>query len=98
MRAGSAVSSQAWCAPFGLGKRFHQFVEVDFPKVQPRSATVACLLDLIKVHEQNRPTLGNVDITHHATEVCLAVAESHMRGGRRIKLPMANRDLYVHHF
>src|SRR5947208_2672407 len=56
-----------------VGKKFNTFAPVEFPKVEPRSATVNCLQDLIDAHEQHRPTLGNVEITHHATEICLAV-------------------------
>jgi predicted dehydrogenase len=81
-----------------LGKKFHTFLAAAYPKVKPRSATVNCLQDLIDAHEQHRPTLGNIDITHHATEVCLAIAESHRLGGKRVKLPLENRDLYIYHF
>ena len=62
-----------------------------------RSATVACLEDLVEAHETGRPPLNNIDIAHHATEVCLAVAESHRQGGRWIELPLADRELYVFH-
>jgi hypothetical protein len=55
-----------------------------------------CLEDLVGAFEEKRPTLGNVQICHHLTEVCLAIAESH-RQGRRITLPLENRDLYVFH-
>ena len=62
-----------------------------------RSATVACLEDLVEAHETERPSLNHIGIAHHATEICLAVAESHRQGGRWIELPLANRDLYVFH-
>lgn len=83
-----------------LGKKFHTFAPVELPRVPPRSATVACLQDLIDAHEQKRPTLNNVDIAHHATEVCMAIAESHRQGGKRLTLPLPPeaRDLYVYHF
>jgi predicted dehydrogenase len=61
------------------------------------SATVACLEDLVEAHETGRPSLNNVAVAHHATEICLAVAESHRQGGRWIDLPLADRDLYVFH-
>lgn len=80
-----------------VGTKFHTFLPADYPAVEPRSATVDCLRDLIEAHERHRPTLGNVEVTHHATEVCLAVAESH-RLGKRVPLPLTNRDLYVYHF
>lgn len=62
-----------------------------------RSATVACLEDLVEAHETGRPTLNNIEIAHHSTEICLAVAESHRQGGKWIDLPLENRDLYVWH-
>jgi len=61
------------------------------------SATVACLEDLVEAHEQGRPTLNNIDTAHHATEICLAVAESHRLGGRWVDMPLQNRELYVLH-
>jgi predicted dehydrogenase len=62
-----------------------------------RSATVACLEDLLDAHETGRPSLNNIAVAHHSTEICLAVAESHRQGGRWIDLPLPNRDLYVFH-
>jgi predicted dehydrogenase len=61
------------------------------------SATVACLEDLVDAHEQGRAPLGNVEISHHATEICFAVAESHRRGGGWVELPLRERGLFVHH-
>jgi predicted dehydrogenase len=81
-----------------LSNRFYAFLPAEFPKAQPRSATVACLVDLIHAREEGRPTLGAVEVAHHATEVCLCVAESHRQGGRRMMLPLQNRELYIHHF
>ena len=67
------------------------------PTVKPRSSVVYLLEDLVKARESGRPTLGNVDVTHHTMETCLAVAESHMKGGAWVELPLENRDLYVFH-
>jgi predicted dehydrogenase len=69
-------------------------VPVDVPT---GSMTLACLEDLVDAHEQGRPPLGNVEISHHGTEICFAVAESHASGGAWVDLPLANRDLYIHH-
>ena len=65
-------------------------------KVTEHSATQFCLEDLVLAHEEGRPTLGPIEIAHHLTEVCLALAESH-RLGRRISLPLENRSLYIFH-
>jgi predicted dehydrogenase len=73
------------------------FRDATYPPYETRSATVVCLEDIVKAYEENRPTLGNVEVTHRATELCLAVAESHRQDGLRVKLPLENRDLYVWH-
>lgn len=69
---------------------------VPLPPVPATSATQFCLEDLVDAYETGRPSLGNIEVTHHLTEACIAVAESH-RQGRRITLPLENRDLYIYH-
>jgi len=81
--------------PTALG-RHTVFRPAPYPEPEARSATAACLADLVAAHEEGRPTLGHVEVTHHCTEICLAVAESH-RVGRRVTLPLENRGLYVWH-
>ena len=61
-----------------------------------RSPTICCLEDLVEAYEAERPTLEGVVVSHHLTEACLAVAESH-RLGQRVTLPIENRSLYVFH-
>ena len=72
------------------------FVEMPAPSVDAHSTTRFCLEDLLDAHETGRPTLGNIQLTHHLTEACLAVAESH-RQQKRITLPLENRSLYLFH-
>lgn len=67
------------------------------PAVAPRSTVVSCLEDLVHAHESGRTTRGHIDVTHHVTEACLAVAESHRRGGTWVALPGIDRQLYVFH-
>ena len=76
------------------GKRI-VFRDAPYPPYKARSATVVCLEDIVKAVEENRPTLGDVEITHRATELCLAVAESHRQGGVRVKLPLENHVWHV---
>jgi predicted dehydrogenase len=71
--------------------------DAEYVPPEPYSATRWCLEDLVNAHEEGRETLGNVDVSHHATEICLAVAESHQRGGGWVELPLENRSLYVWH-
>jgi hypothetical protein len=70
--------------------------DVAVPQPETHSTTQFCLEDLVAAYEERRPTLGNIEVTHHLTEVCLALAESHRRN-ERITLPLENRSLYVFH-
>jgi predicted dehydrogenase len=79
------------------GESGRLWTDVDLAPVTPRSTVVCCLEDLVDCFETCRPTRGHVDVTHHVTEACLAVAESHQRGGEWVELPLQNRDLYVFH-
>ena len=81
---------------FKLSEKRSIFREAPLPDWEVRSATVICLEDLINAKEEGRATLGNVEVTHRATELCLAVAESHIQG-KRLNLPLENRDLYIWH-
>jgi predicted dehydrogenase len=74
--------------------RTFETVEVSSPA--PHSSTKLCLEDLVDAHEQGRPSLGNIQVTHHLTAACLAIAESH-RQGRRLSPAEVDRDLYVFH-
>jgi len=82
--------------PFKLSDKRSILRKAELPDREVRSATVACLEDLINALEEGRPTLGNVEVTHRVTEICLAVAESHIQG-RRVELPLSNRELYIWH-
>jgi len=73
------------------------WVHADLPPVEPASTVVCCLEDLVGAHESGEPSRGHVDITHHTTEACLAVAESHRNGGDWVALPGVDRQLYVFH-
>lgn len=80
----------------GTPEKRYSFTEAPVEVPPAHSTTQACLEDLVGAYEEKRPTLGNVQICHHLTEVCLAIGESH-RQGRRISLPLENRDLYIFH-
>lgn len=71
--------------------------EVEMPPVEPASTVVCCLEDLVHAHESGEAPRGHIDVTHHVTEACLAVAESHRRGGGWMQLPGVDRDLYIFH-
>lgn len=79
------------------GRRRARWEESTGPDWTPRSAVVNCMEDLVDAHETGRPALADSKQSHHMTEACIAVAESHRQGGSWVSLPMANRDLYVFH-
>ena len=84
------------CCARSKAERRRVAIEVPVEQTPEHSPTQYCLEDLILAQEEGRPTLGHVEIAHHLTEVCLALAESH-RQGRRISLPLENRSLYILH-
>ncbi len=71
--------------------------EAPFEFVTPKSTVVSCLEDLVYAYETGEQSLGHVEIAHHITEACIAVAESHRHGGAWVDLPLASRDLYIWH-
>ena len=78
------------------GKRnLWEETSIDF--VTPKSTVVSCLEDLVESYEAGNPSRGHIDVTHHITEACIAVAESHKQGGAWIDLPLNGRDLYIWH-
>ena len=87
----------SWRQPEEPPKKWSRFVQEPLDIQTAVSATVACLEDLVEAYETGRPSLNNIDIAHHATEICFAVAESHRQGGQWIDMPLENRELYVFH-
>ncbi len=64
---------------------------------EARSPVVACLEDLIDAYESGRPTRSPVDLSARIVDACVAVADSHRRGGAWVDLPLDARDLYIFH-
>lgn len=79
-----------------VDERGRAFETVPLSAPAAHSSTQFCLEDLLDAHEQQRPSLGNIQITHHLTVAVLAVAESH-RQRRRVTLPDVDHDLYIFH-
>jgi len=78
--------------------RFQPFMETMLPPpMLPKSATVTMLEDLVAAHEEGRPTTGDIDQTHHCTEILFAIAECHDLAAHRVTLPVKDRSRYVFH-
>ena len=95
--AGNNGIDWSWKKPVQDADKWTAFREVPYPQVGYRSATLNCLEDLVEAYETGRKSLNHVEQAHHSTEICLAVAESHRQGNKRVKLPLENRELYVWH-
>jgi predicted dehydrogenase len=74
-----------------------EWLDAPLADVPQANNTVICLEDLVDAHEQGRPAHGDIEVTHHVTEACIGVAESHRQGGKWIELPVGNRDMYIFH-
>lgn len=59
------------------------------------SPTMCTIRDIIRQLETGEPTKGNIDITMQSVEAQFGLAHSHLQGGARIALPVADRSLYV---
>lgn len=81
----------------GPGNKSASWESVPVPQVPDKSFVLSCLEDLVGAYEEGRPSIGNIEVTHHITEACLAVAESHKRGGSWVSLPLEDRDTYIFH-
>jgi predicted dehydrogenase len=59
------------------------------------SATVATIRSLIHEMETGERTTGNIDVTMQSVEVQFGLVESHLQGGARVTLPIADRSVYI---
>ena len=71
----------AWRRPEQPPKKWPRLVPAPLDLPLTRSATVACLEDLVEAHETGRATLNPIGVAHHATEICLIFPS-----GKRIHL------------
>ena len=70
---------------------------VDERTIKPTgdSPTVGTIRNIIRQLETGERTAGNIDITMQSVEAQFGVAHSHLQGGARIELPVADRSLYI---
>lgn len=59
------------------------------------SPTMRTIRDLIRELETGERTAGNIDMTMQSVEVQFGLAHSHLRGGARVTLPVADRTLLI---
>lgn len=59
------------------------------------SPTVRIIREIVRQIETGERTSGNIDVTMQTVEVQFAVAHSHLNGGARVSVPVADRSLYI---
>jgi predicted dehydrogenase len=59
------------------------------------SPTVSTIRNIIRELETGERTDGNIDVTMQAVETQFGIAHSHLEGGARVALPVADRSLYI---
>ena len=59
------------------------------------SPTVNTIRDIVKEMETGERTRGNIDVTMQVVEAEFGIAYSHLEGGARVSLPVADRSLYI---
>lgn len=59
------------------------------------SPTICAIRDIVHELETGERTKGNLDITMQSVEAQFGLAHSHLQGGKRVTLPVADRTLYI---
>jgi len=78
-----------------LANKFGQFEEVAQPPVPITSGTLKGIEDLVAALDGGGDTQGNLELACRSQELILAMVASHRQGGRRVELPLAERDLSI---
>ena len=65
--------------------------------IQPvgESPTVNTIRNIVRELETGELTAGNIDMTMQVVEPEFGIAYSHLSGGARVSLPVADRSLYI---
>ena len=77
------------------GWRSDSLIEEKTIKPTGDSPTVCTIRNIIRELETGERTAGNIDVTMQAVEAQFGIAHSHLKGGTRVTLPVADRSLYI---
>jgi len=88
---------RGWRKAVQLTDKFATTEALPLALVAGASATMRLLEDLVDCLDTGQAPREGVERAHHATEACLAIAESHRQGGAWVELPLVDRELYVFH-
>ncbi|HEX2034561.1 MAG TPA: Gfo/Idh/MocA family oxidoreductase [Chloroflexota bacterium] len=82
---------------FRLRRSARRGAQVEETIIRPtgESPTVCTIRDLIRELETGERSAGNIDVTMQSVEAQFGIAYSHLQGGARVTLPVADRALYI---
>ena len=75
--------------------RTYSFDEVELPRMPHASSNRELVRDLIHCLKTNSHPLANEIAARNGMEILMGAAQSHLEGGTTIKLPQANRKMYI---
>ena len=85
----------------GIGYSWRRFDEheqlqdASGPEVRLESGTLRGLEDLVRALDEDGDTQGNLRLACRSQEMIFGFTESHRRGGMRVPMPLANRELAI---
>ena len=72
-----------------------QLEEVNLPDIEICGGTQRGIEDLAKAIDVQGQSLGSLDVACRSQEVIFGLAESHRCGGKRVEIPLRNRQLAI---
>ncbi|MBD3291310.1 MAG: hypothetical protein GF393_00180, partial [Armatimonadia bacterium] len=73
----------------------YSFDPVEIDPIPPASSHQALVRDLLNALETDGRTLANEIVGRYGMEILVGVAHSHLQGGARVDLPLADRDMVI---
>jgi predicted dehydrogenase len=78
-----------------VADEYGEFAAVEAPPIPITSGTLKGIEDLVAALDSNGDTQGNIGLACRSQELIFAMVASHRQGGRRVELPMAERELSI---
>lgn len=72
-----------------------QLQDASGPEMRLESGTLRGLEDLVRALDEDGDTQGNLRLACRSQEMIFGFTESHRRGGMRVPMPLANRELAI---
>ena len=73
----------------------YSFDLIPLEKVAPASSHVALVEDLLRCMRTHEKPLANEVVARNGMEILMGCAASHQQGGCKVKLPLADREMYI---